>query len=154
MLSIKIITKNVGIIEGNLYFVCLYGPVYINELHHPPSITLPTCLTWTYELWSIINPHFISLDFSTNKLGFTPEFLGRVKLVTSVASLIGVALYNTFLKKVPLRKIFLLTTITGSALGMTQVHTKQFFSFLLTTTPYFFCKYNLIYLKIISRSFL
>lgn len=59
--------------------------------------------------------------FVTNKLGFTPEFLGRVKLVTSVASLIGVALYNTFLKKVPLRKIFLLTTITGSALGMTQV---------------------------------
>ncbi|XP_039131102.1 folate-biopterin transporter 1, chloroplastic [Dioscorea cayenensis subsp. rotundata] len=59
--------------------------------------------------------------FLTNKLGFTPEFLGRVKLVTSVASLIGVAVYNTFLKKVPLRKIFLLTTITGSALGMTQV---------------------------------
>ncbi|PKA59744.1 Folate-biopterin transporter 1, chloroplastic [Apostasia shenzhenica] len=57
----------------------------------------------------------------TNKLGFSPEFLGRVKLVTSVASLVGVALYNTSLKNVPLRKIFLGTTITGSALGMTQV---------------------------------
>nr|CAD1819772.1 unnamed protein product [Ananas comosus var. bracteatus] len=59
--------------------------------------------------------------FTTNKLGFTPEFLGRVKLVTSVASLIGVGLYNSFLKAVPLRKIFLLTTIIGSTLGMTQV---------------------------------
>ncbi|XP_047269495.1 folate-biopterin transporter 1, chloroplastic isoform X2 [Capsicum annuum] len=56
-----------------------------------------------------------------NKLGFTPEFLGRLKLVTSVASLIGVALYNGFLKKVPLRKIFFVTTIIGSAFGMTQV---------------------------------
>lgn len=61
------------------------------------------------------------LGFSTNKLGFTPEFLGRVKLVTSVASLLGVGLYNSFLKAVPLRKIFLLTTIIGSTLGMTQV---------------------------------
>ncbi|KAK8556043.1 hypothetical protein V6N13_070114 [Hibiscus sabdariffa] len=59
--------------------------------------------------------------FLTNKLGFTPEFLGRVKLVTSVASLVGVGLYNGFLKNVPLRKIFLATTIAGSVLGMTQV---------------------------------
>lgn len=59
--------------------------------------------------------------YSTNKLSFTPEFLGRVKLVTSVASLVGVGLYNTFLKNVSLRKIFLGTTIMGSALGMTQV---------------------------------
>ena len=59
--------------------------------------------------------------FSTNKLGFTPEFLGRVKLVTSIASLLGVGLYNYFLKEIPLRKIFLVTTIIGSALGMTQV---------------------------------
>lgn len=58
---------------------------------------------------------------STNKLGFTPEFLGRVKLVTSVASLLGVGLFNGFLKNVSLRKIFLVTTISGSALGMTQV---------------------------------
>ncbi|XP_048549728.1 folate-biopterin transporter 1, chloroplastic-like, partial [Triticum urartu] len=58
---------------------------------------------------------------STNKIGFTPEFLGRVTLVTSVASLLGVGIYNSFLKAVPLRKIFLVTTILGSALGMTQV---------------------------------
>ncbi|KAH1036136.1 hypothetical protein GLYMA_20G147000v4 [Glycine max] len=58
---------------------------------------------------------------STNSLGFTPEFLGRVKLVTSIASLLGVGLYNGFLKNVPLRKIFFATTLLGSTLGMTQV---------------------------------
>lgn len=41
--------------------------------------------------------------------------------MTSVASLLGVGLYNGFLKNVPLRKIFLVTTILGTALGMTQV---------------------------------
>ncbi|KAA3454584.1 folate-biopterin transporter 1, chloroplastic isoform X1 [Gossypium australe] len=68
-----------------------------------------------------VSPTKNSFDFSTNKLGFTPEFLGRVKLVTSVASLAGVGLYNGFLKNVPLRKIFLATTVTGTVLGMTQV---------------------------------
>jgi hypothetical protein len=63
----------------------------------------------------------VIINLSTNKLGFTPEFLGRVKLVTSIASLLGVGIYNYFLKAVHLRKIFFVTTIIGSALGMTQV---------------------------------
>ncbi|KAI3979770.1 hypothetical protein MKX01_013865 [Papaver californicum] len=84
-----------------------------------PNIFLPTLFIF---LWQA-TPHSESamFYFTTNKLGFTPEFLGRVKLVTSVASLLGVGLYNGFLKHVPLRKIFLVTTIIGSALGMTQV---------------------------------
>ncbi|KAL6532347.1 hypothetical protein OROGR_014317 [Orobanche gracilis] len=69
------------------------------------------------QLWDAVKQP----NYDTNKLGFTPEFLGRVKLVTSVASLVGVGLYNGFLKSVRLRKIFLVTTIIGSALGMTQV---------------------------------
>jgi len=64
---------------------------------------------------------YLLVHFSTNKVGFTPEFLGRVTLVTSVASLLGIGVYNSFLKEVPLRKIFLVTTVLGSALGMTQV---------------------------------
>ncbi|KAL5648038.1 hypothetical protein ACJX0J_042393, partial [Zea mays] len=54
-----------------------------------------------------------TIPASTNKLGFTPEFLGHVKLVTSFASLLGVGLYNYFLKEVPLRKIFLVLLVTG-----------------------------------------
>ncbi|KAA3480725.1 diphthine--ammonia ligase-like isoform X2 [Gossypium australe] len=41
-------------------------------------------------------------------------------LVPLVASLVGVGLYNGFLKRVPLRKIFLATTIIDTAFGMTQ----------------------------------
>ncbi|VVB07443.1 unnamed protein product [Arabis nemorensis] len=84
-----------------------------------PNVFLPTLFIF---LWQA-TPHSDSamFYFTTNKLGFTPEFLGRVKLVTSIASLLGVGLYNGFLKTVPLRKIFLVTTIFGSGLGMTQV---------------------------------
>ncbi|XP_043707348.1 folate-biopterin transporter 1, chloroplastic-like [Telopea speciosissima] len=84
-----------------------------------PNVLLPTLFIF---LWQA-TPHSDSamFYFTTNKIGFTPEFLGRVKLVTSIASLLGVGLYNGFLKDVPLRKIFLVTTIIGAALGMTQV---------------------------------
>ncbi|KAF3557408.1 hypothetical protein F2Q69_00011526 [Brassica cretica] len=84
-----------------------------------PNVFLPTLFIF---LWQA-TPHSDSamFYFTTNKLGFTPEFLGRVKLVTSIASLLGVGLYNGFLKTVPLRKIFLVTTVFGTGLGMTQV---------------------------------
>ncbi|XP_078430910.1 major facilitator superfamily protein isoform X2 [Wolffia australiana] len=84
-----------------------------------PSIFLPTLFIFLWQ--ATPQSDSAMFFFTTNKLGFTPEFLGRVKLVTSVASLAGVALYNGFLKTVPLRRIFLITTILGSALGMTQV---------------------------------
>ncbi|XP_062108317.1 folate-biopterin transporter 1, chloroplastic [Humulus lupulus] len=84
-----------------------------------PSVFLPTTFLFLWQ--ATPQSDSAMFYFTTNKLGFTPEFLGRVKLVTSVASLLGVGLYNGFLKKVPLKKIFLATTIIGSALGMTQV---------------------------------
>ncbi|KAM1301454.1 hypothetical protein ACFX2H_012490 [Malus domestica] len=84
-----------------------------------PNVFFPTLFIF---LWQA-TPHSESamFYFTTNKLGFTPEFLGRVKLVTSVASLLGVGLYNGFLKTVPLRKTFVVTTVFGSAIGLTQV---------------------------------
>lgn len=84
-----------------------------------PTVLLPTIFLFLWQ--ATPQSDSAMFYFTTNKLGFTPEFLGRVKLVTSVASLIGVGLYNGFLKNVPLKKIFLATTIIGSALGMTQV---------------------------------
>lgn len=84
-----------------------------------PTVLLPTIFLFLWQ--ATPQSDSAMFYFTTNKLGFTPEFLGRVKLVTSVASLIGVGLYNGFLKNVHLKKIFLATTIIGSALGMTQV---------------------------------
>ncbi|VAH30109.1 unnamed protein product [Triticum turgidum subsp. durum] len=79
-----------------------------------PNIFLPTLFIF---LWQA-TPHSESAMFF---FMYVSEFLGRVKLVTSIASLLSVGIYNYFLKAVHLRKIFLVTTIIGSALGMTQV---------------------------------
>ncbi|KAL3505937.1 hypothetical protein ACH5RR_031319 [Cinchona calisaya] len=84
-----------------------------------PDVLLPTLFIFLWQ--ATPQSDSAMFFFTTNRLGFTPEFLGRVKLVTSVASLLGVGIYNGFLKKVPLRKIFVITTITGAGLGLTQV---------------------------------
>eukprot|EP00256_Glycine_max_P050548 XP_006606061.2 folate-biopterin transporter 1, chloroplastic isoform X4 [Glycine max] len=83
------------------------------------SVFLPTLFIFLWQ--ATPQSDSAMFYFTTNSLGFTPEFLGRVKLVTSIASLLGVGLYNGFLKNVPLRKIFFATTLLGSTLGMTQV---------------------------------
>ncbi len=59
--------------------------------------------------------------FTTNELGFGPEFLGRVQLVTSIASLVGVWFFQRFLKTVPFRIIFGWTTVLATVLGMTTL---------------------------------
>ncbi len=61
------------------------------------------------------------LFFETNELGFTTEFLGRIQLLASVASLLGVGVYNGLLKDVELKKIFTWTAVLGTGLGMTQL---------------------------------
>ncbi|MEM1239839.1 MAG: folate/biopterin family MFS transporter [Cyanobacteria bacterium P01_H01_bin.26] len=59
--------------------------------------------------------------FTTNDLGFEPEFLGRVRLVTSLAALIGIAIFQRFLKVVPFRSIFAWSTVLSSLGGMTTL---------------------------------
>ncbi|BAY45040.1 Biopterin transport-related protein BT1 [Scytonema sp. HK-05] len=59
--------------------------------------------------------------FTTNELHFEPEFLGRVRLVTSVASLVGVWIFQRFLKTVPFRVIFAWSIVFSTALGMTML---------------------------------
>jgi folate/biopterin transporter len=59
--------------------------------------------------------------FATNELGFTPEFLGRLRLVTSLAALIGVWVFQRYLKMIPFRTIFGWTTVISSLLGLTTL---------------------------------
>lgn len=59
--------------------------------------------------------------FTTNDLGFQPEFLGRVRLVTSVAALIGIWIFQRFLKAVPFRTIFAWSTLLSCLLGMSML---------------------------------
>lgn len=84
-----------------------------------PAIFLPTVFIF---LWQATPTSDTAMFFfTTNKLGFQPEFLGRVRLVTSIASLAGVGLYNGFLKSVPLKNMFFWTTIVGCGLSLTQL---------------------------------
>ncbi len=46
--------------------------------------------------------------------------------MTAVASLVGVGVYNSYLKEVPLRRIFLWTTVLGTGLGLTQVTSNSY----------------------------
>ncbi|MEM9265072.1 MAG: folate/biopterin family MFS transporter [Cyanobacteria bacterium P01_F01_bin.13] len=59
--------------------------------------------------------------FTTNDLGFEPEFLGRVRLVTSLAALIGIGIFQRFLKAVPFRTIFAWSTVLAALGGMTTL---------------------------------
>lgn len=59
--------------------------------------------------------------FSTNELGFSAEFLGRVRLITSLASLLGIWMYQRWLKQVPFRIILGWSIVISTLLGMTTL---------------------------------
>ncbi|CAM8986131.1 unnamed protein product [Rhodiola kirilowii] len=111
--------QNVPMISVGFYESSRQNLIELWKAVRQPNVFLPTLFIFLWQ--ATPQSDSAMFYFTTNRLGFTPEFLGRVKLVTSVASLVGVGLYNGFLKNVPLRKIFLVTTIFGTTLGMTQV---------------------------------
>jgi folate/biopterin transporter len=83
------------------------------------SIWLPTLFIF---LWQATPTSDSALFFfTTNELGFQPEFLGRVRLVTSVAALVGIWVYQRFLKGIPFRIILGWTTVLASGLGLTTL---------------------------------
>jgi folate/biopterin transporter len=82
-------------------------------------IWMPTLFLFLWQCTPTAESAFFY--FSTNELGFTPEFLGRVRLVTSLASLLGIWLFQRFLKTIPFRQIFTWTTIFSALLGLTTL---------------------------------
>ncbi|XP_024530075.1 folate-biopterin transporter 1, chloroplastic isoform X1 [Selaginella moellendorffii] len=84
-----------------------------------PTIFLPTLFIFLWQ--ATPSSDTAMFYFTTNKLGFGPEFLGRVRLITAMASLAGVGVYNSLLKHVPLRRMFFWTTLLGVGLGCTQL---------------------------------
>jgi folate/biopterin transporter len=83
------------------------------------AIWLPTAFLFLWQCTPTSDAAFFF--FSTNELGFQPEFLGRVRLVTSIASLVGIWLFQRFFKTVPFRTFFATTTVLSAALGMTTL---------------------------------
>ncbi len=83
------------------------------------AIWMPTAFIFLWQAISSSDSAFFF--FTTNELGFPPEFLGRVRLVTSLASLAGIWLFQRFFRTIPFRKIFIWSTILSTALGMTTL---------------------------------
>jgi folate/biopterin transporter len=83
------------------------------------AILLPTLFVFLWQATPSADSAFFY--FTTNELGFPPEFLGRVRLVTSLAALIGIWLYQRFLKAVPFRRILGWSIVISSLLGMTAL---------------------------------
>ncbi|MBF2009189.1 folate/biopterin family MFS transporter [Chlorogloeopsis fritschii PCC 9212] len=83
------------------------------------AIWLPTAFLFIWQATPTAESAFFF--FTTNELHFEPEFLGRVRLVTSIASLVGIWIFQRFLKTVPFRVIFGWSTVLSAALGMTML---------------------------------
>lgn len=83
------------------------------------AIWLPTAFVFIWQATPTADAAFFF--FTTNELHFQPEFLGRVRLVTSGASLIGIWIFQRFLKSVSFRLIFGWSTVFSAALGMTML---------------------------------
>ncbi|NJN56983.1 MAG: folate/biopterin family MFS transporter [Leptolyngbyaceae cyanobacterium SL_5_9] len=83
------------------------------------SIWMPTVFLFLWQATPTAESAFFF--FTTNELKFEPEFLGRVRLVTSVASLVGIWLFQRFFKAVPFRVIFGWTMVISAVLGMTML---------------------------------
>ncbi len=83
------------------------------------AIWLPTAFLFLWQCTPTADAAFFF--FSTNELGFEPEFLGRVRLVTSIASLLGVWLFQRYFKTIPFRTIFGWSTVISTILGMSML---------------------------------
>ncbi len=83
------------------------------------AIWMPTLFLFIWQATPSADSAFFF--FSTNELGFEPEFLGRIRLVTSVASLLGIWMFQRFFKAVPLRRIFGWSIVISAGLGLTAL---------------------------------
>lgn len=83
------------------------------------TILLPTMFVFLWQATPSADSAFFF--FATNELHFNPEFLGRVRLVTSLAALLGIGIYQKFLKQVSFRKMLGWSTVISAVLGMTTL---------------------------------
>lgn len=83
------------------------------------SIWLPTAFIFIWQ--STPNSEAAFFYFLTNELDFQAEFMGRLRLVTSIASLLGIWIYNQYLKEVPFRVILGWTSAIAAIVGLSAI---------------------------------
>ena len=84
-----------------------------------PSIWKPALFLFLWQSTPTADGAFFF--FLSNDLGLGPEFMGRVRLVTSLATLVGVGLYNTYFKRVAIKDILKWSTIVSFPLGLIPI---------------------------------
>ena len=91
----------------------------VKQAFTQPAIWIPTAFIFLWQ--STPSGETAYFYFFTNELHFQPEFLGRVHLVTSLASLIGIWIFQRFLKAVPFKVICGWSIVISAALRMTML---------------------------------
>jgi folate/biopterin transporter len=84
-----------------------------------PSIYLPVLFIFGYS--ATPDPGAAMFYFNTNELGFSPEFLGKVRLVSSFTALLGVLLYRSTLKNWRIKDVIFWSALLSIPLGLSQV---------------------------------
>lgn len=84
-----------------------------------PQILYPVLFIFLYQATPM--PEGAFLFFKTEKLGFDADFLGQINFISRICMLVGIGIYNTSLKKVPLRTLFKWAIIVGFLVGSTQL---------------------------------
>lgn len=59
--------------------------------------------------------------FYTEELGFRPEFMGKMRVVWGLGTLLGIFAYNHFLKEVSFKKMIFYSSLLCSAVGFASV---------------------------------
>jgi folate/biopterin transporter len=107
-------------IQENPSFQAVWGQVkQLKAAISQKAIWMPALFLFLWQATPSSDAAFFF--FTTNELGFKPEFLGRVRLVTSLAALIGIWIFQRFLKAVPFRSIFAWSTVLASLFGLTTL---------------------------------
>ncbi|MDB9537203.1 folate/biopterin family MFS transporter [Dolichospermum planctonicum CS-1226] len=96
-----------------------YQLVQIRQAITKKAVLLPTVFIFVWH--ATPNAESAFFYFTTNELQFQPEFLGRVRLVTSFASLVGVWAFQRYFKTISFKIIFTWGILISTALGMTTL---------------------------------
>ena len=59
--------------------------------------------------------------YFTNELGFRPEFMGEMRMVWGIGTLLGIYCYNTFLYKYSFKTMILYSSLVAAVVGNSQI---------------------------------
>lgn len=83
------------------------------------SVYLPVAFIFLWQ--ASPNPDSAMFFFNTNVLGFGPEFLGRVRLASAGAALLGLWSYQRYFRHLSIKTIMFGATLAGLPLALSQL---------------------------------